>query len=201
MLFVVEMFRFITEKSFAMCLFSERDKALQAGGADIFAVSGVQLCLFCIVLMVALLIPDSAFAAVADAAVSPSAVTVNPAGELKGIGHFSIGFMLGYALFLLLKGRKATLDVSLYGPFLPFLLGLLAAIPYLLQVSGVIDATTASSPVFNVFVLYGVLEQIELLGNVLGNFYVPLAINISLYLLILRHYIHLVRAVRSSHAE
>ena len=50
---------------------------------------------------------------------------------LTGAGHFGVGFVIGFAIFLLLliAIRKA-LWARLYGPFIPFMLGGLAALPY-----------------------------------------------------------------------
>ena len=132
---------------------------------------------------------------------------IQPIDSLRGIGHFTIWYLVGFCVFLILK-RKAKFrhhhqsrTAMIYGPFLPFVLGGFGALPYLFEVIRVITPHDALSPLFNIFLFYGVLSQSTLLSLMLSSFELNIAFMGLAYLYILAHYISLVKKVRARYAK
>jgi hypothetical protein len=126
--------------------------------------------------------------------------------ELKGIGHFTIWFLLGFCIFSvvrLLRGedRKLLAPITLYLPFAPFILGGISVIPYLLVVLGVISHEQASGITFNIFLFYGLLERASFLKVIFGNFELNVAMLASIYLYFIWYYIDLVKKTRIRYAK
>lgn len=121
---------------------------------------------------------------------------------LRGIGHFTVGFLLGTLLFFILRGTTKLGDTrwALYGPFLPFALGAYAALPYLAVSLGLISHTTANSLLMNVFLAYGWLNQIPAL-QILGHFELSAALVGLAYLALCGHYIRFIKRLRLKHAQ
>jgi len=125
--------------------------------------------------------------------------------ELKGIGHFTLWFMGGFVVFLRVKpsakqSPKLT-ALTLYAPFIPFVLGIIGVIPYLLFVLGIISHETALSGVFNLFLFYGVISRVEVLSNLFSNFEIDAVLLGGLYLSLVVYYIDLVKKIRAGYAQ
>lgn len=115
------------------------------------------------------------------------------ADYLTGMGHFGIGFAVGYCLFLLLLiicWRVLTL--RLYGPFLPFALGFLGAAPYFF-----IDRFTCELPAWlNVFFFYSLLHCQSFAVQWLGNIHAVVLACGFLYVTIILYYIYTIKQFR-----
>jgi hypothetical protein len=91
---------------------------------------------------------------------------------LRGLGHFTLWFLIGYVVFLIAKVRRhSNVKLHIWGPFFPFVLGTLAAVPYALQLVGLISRETALQPGYCLVLLYPLVEQSDLALNWLGNFH------------------------------
>lgn len=122
--------------------------------------------------------------------------------QLKGVGQFSIWFIVGYILFLSLRMLNRFREViDLYGPFIPYLLGAYAAVPYALYVFGVIDSQKALSGLFNLFLFYGILNDIPVIVSIFSQFHLVVFVDAVIYLFLIIHYIQLVHKVRLKYAE
>lgn len=123
--------------------------------------------------------------------------------ELKGIGHFTIWFLLGFMIFrIVLKMRKESLAVNLYGPFIPFVLGVAASMPYLLATLGIVsDQQIATQSGYNAFLFYVALNDLSLVVRIFSNFHIAVAADGIAYLSLLLHYIRLVRKIRGQYAK
>ena len=112
---------------------------------------------------------------------------------LTGAGHFGVGFVIGFAIFLLLliAFRKA-LWARLYGPFIPFMLGGLAALPYFFTHQLMCDYSSW----VQVFFFYPFFHCQPLLVKFFSNLYIVVLVCGLLYVLIVWHYIRLVKYVR-----
>jgi hypothetical protein len=128
--------------------------------------------------------------------------------NLKGIGHFTIGFLVGYLVFLVLlhisngnKQGQYYKNVALYGPFIPFVLATVAAIPYVLQVSGLIRPEATLSTLFIFMLLYPVLERSSFLNLIFGNFYVDIIMMALIYVHLVVRYIQLIKQTRAQLAK
>ena len=112
---------------------------------------------------------------------------------LRAIGHFTLWFLIGHALFVILRaaapGRRL---VQLYGPLLPFVLATYAALPYLAQMIGWIDRQRALSPLANIFLFYPFTEQHSGVRKLLGNFHLNVLVLGLSYSHLVVHYIRLI---------
>lgn len=123
--------------------------------------------------------------------------------DLRGIGHFTFGFLIGTGVFFLMRRliKQKQQQWALYGPFLPFALGIYAALPYLAYSTGIISPLAVNSPITNIFLGYALLNQIpgfQLLSNfelctiLLGISYGALCV----------HYIRFIKQLRrQKHAQ
>lgn len=112
---------------------------------------------------------------------------------LTGAGHFGVGFLFGtmIALILMVLFRKR-LSVQLYSPFIPFLLGVWAAIPYTLHYSKTCDF----SVIYYLFVFYPMVHCHSGIAAVLSNLYLVALICGFIYVFFLWRYIGLAKKVR-----
>ncbi len=126
--------------------------------------------------------------------------------DFKGIGHFTIWFLVGFVVFLLVKPRgnkhrSGLTLLALYSPFIPFVLGSVATIPYLLFVLGFNSHDQIISGSFNLFLLYGVLDQLEIFAALFSNFEMDAIVMAGAYLYLVGYYIGLVKRTRVHHAQ
>jgi len=106
---------------------------------------------------------------------------------LGGSGHFAFGFLVGYALLLLLlKIRHDKLSTHLYGPFIPLFTGIWAVMPY-----GFYQATEQLPAWLNIFFFYSNIHFNDYLIGFLGRAAYAVSICGSLFGLILLRYIRL----------
>lgn len=99
-------------------------------------------------------------------------VILESVSSLKGIGHFTLWFLVGYVAFLIAKVQHhSSIKLHIWGPFLPFVLGTLAVVPYALQLVGLISRETALHAGYCLVLLYPLVEQSDLALNWLSNFY------------------------------
>lgn len=125
--------------------------------------------------------------------------------ELRGIGHFTIWYLVGFAVFLFIKQtpKKLTDGLSfraLYPPFLPLILGLAGALPYALLVAGVVESQDELNGDFYWFLLYGMLDGIKLIRTIFGNFEMDVLMVFATYLYTIRYFIGLIKKLRTFNA-
>lgn len=112
---------------------------------------------------------------------------------LTGGNHFGFGFIVGSVLMLcLIKLCRKSLAVQVYAPFLPFVAGFIAALPYLFLPAEVCDV----SAIYNVFILYSLVHCHPLALTLFGSLNVVALICGLIYSLIILRYIFLVKYVR-----
>lgn len=119
---------------------------------------------------------------------------------LKGVGHFTIWFLLGlFVFFAMYSLSKETFKskVGVYGPFLPFILAALATIPYSLQVLGLVEKEVNLKPVFNLWFLYPLFEQSQYVCYCFSNFHLNILMLSGSYTLLVIHYIWFIKSLRS----
>lgn len=107
---------------------------------------------------------------------------------LRGSGHFVIGYLLGFTVFVVLRhvGWKRQ-QVNLYGPFLPLVLGAWAAVPYAFEMVG-IDLSRFLGPLTHLFLFYPVLHENRILAAYLGNLNFSALLCGLLYIVLILHY-------------
>jgi len=112
---------------------------------------------------------------------------------LTGASHFAFGFIFGsIVMVVFFKLKRSSLWVQLYMPFLPFLLGLIAAIPYIF-----LEPANCVVPAFyNVFFFYSALHCDYLADIVLGSLHLVTILCGLIYCFILLRYILLVKYIR-----
>jgi len=121
---------------------------------------------------------------------------------LKGVGHFSFWFVVGYFVFKSLHlVAKERFFIALYGPFIPFILGMVAVFPYLLATLGVVSHEQIMGGFYNLFLLYGMLNYISPIVQAFSNFHMAVILAGIAYLALLIHYIRLVKTTRWEHAQ
>ncbi len=107
-------------------------------------------------------------------------------------GHFAVGFIFGYiGMNYLFKAYPDKLNVQLYAPFLPFILGLWAAIPHPF-VSGSQDLPAW----LHLFVFYPFIHHDELFIILLGRSAFVAVLCGTLYIFIIYRYIKLAKITR-----
>ena len=117
--------------------------------------------------------------------------------SLKGLGHFTLWFLIGYLVLLVASiGKPDKNRIHVWGPFFPFVLGTVAAIPYALQMVGLISRETALQPVLLLLLLYPITEQSSLLHSVLGNFHLNVILVGLAYMHLLSRYINRIKRLR-----
>lgn len=117
--------------------------------------------------------------------------------SLKGIGHFTLWFLTGYLVLLMASiGRPDKNRIHVWGPFLPFVLGTIAAIPYALQLVGLISRETVLQPAFLLLLLYPITEQSSLVHSLFGSFHLNVILVGLAYMHILSRYINRIKRLR-----
>jgi hypothetical protein len=126
-------------------------------------------------------------------------VIAETAESLKGAGHFTLWFLVGVLSFWLAKVvRPQNTRIQLWGPFLPFVLASVAAVPYLLQVTGLISRETALHWSFTVFLLYPLTEQASWAQTLFGNFHLNALLLALAYTRLVGHYIRFIQQLRQA---
>lgn len=111
---------------------------------------------------------------------------------LLGSGHFAIGFCLGFIVMLFLnKYYHTKIKIQIYAPFIPFILGIWSALPYLF-----ISNAEIPNSWLNIFTLYTYVHQNELFIRLFGKLHLIALICGSMYLYILLRYISLIKYCR-----
>jgi hypothetical protein len=112
---------------------------------------------------------------------------------LTGAGHFGFGFIVGaFVLFVLLSVRKNNIFVQLYIPFLPFVLGIIAVLPYVFS-----EPKTCELHFWmNLFFLYSWAHCHSVIMALLGHLHIVALLCGVIYCMIVLHYISLVKRVR-----
>ena len=119
--------------------------------------------------------------------------------SLKGLGHFTLWFLIGYLVLLVASiGKPDKNRIHVWGPFLPFVLGTVAAIPYALQMVGLISRETALQPVFLLLLLYPITEQSSLANSVFGNFHLNVVLLALAYAHLVFRYINQIKRLRKT---
>ncbi len=111
---------------------------------------------------------------------------------LVGAGHFGVGFVLGFVwMHQLFAKYRPNLNVQLYAPFLPMIVGIWAAIPYPFFMA------QAELPIWlHLFVFFPFLHTDELFIILLGRPAFVALLCGALYITILYHYIKLAKSTR-----
>lgn len=121
------------------------------------------------------------------------------AASLKGVGHFTLWFLVGLLLFWLAEAvRTRNIRIQLWGPFLPFVLASVAAVPYLLQVTGLISRESALHWGFAVFFLYPLTEQASWARTLFGHFHLDVVLLAMAYTSLVIHYIRFIKQLRQA---
>ncbi len=114
--------------------------------------------------------------------------------SLRGSGHFALWFLIGYMIFVAWRQIRRCNDwMRIWGPFLPFIFGTIAVIPYLLQVIGGVTRETALTAPFLFFFLYPITEQSVWVQHKFGSFHLNVILVGLAYLHLVHHYIDLIR--------
>ncbi len=112
---------------------------------------------------------------------------------LTGAGHFGFGFLLGTAIFMLLIiVFRRNYFVQVYSPFLPFVLGLVAVLPY----SFIYKEQCELPMALNIFVLYSWAHCQSAIVSLLAHLHFVVLVCALIYGAIILRYIFLVRRVR-----
>lgn len=110
---------------------------------------------------------------------------------LKGSGHFAFAFFIGFLVMLAMQfSAKKSLKIQVYSPFIPFILGVWAALPYF------VFGKTFSAPWLNIFFFYDLIHFNEILAKVFGRTAVVALFCGGLYTYIVLKYISLVKHCR-----
>jgi hypothetical protein len=111
---------------------------------------------------------------------------------LTGSGHFAIGFSLGFLLMIhLTKRYDQKINVQLYAPFIPFILGIFVSFPYLFLSSNNMDTAW-----LNIFIFFNFLHHNDIAIMIFGRLYLVTIICGSMYVYILLRYIALIKYCR-----
>ena len=111
---------------------------------------------------------------------------------LEGSGHFAVGFCFGFLLmFFLVKKYHTYINVQMYTPFIPFIFGIWASLPYVF-----INELKEGQIWLNIFLFFNFMHHNELIIKIFGRIILVALICGSLYLYILLHYINLVKYCR-----
>lgn len=126
--------------------------------------------------------------------------------NLRGIGHFTIWYAVGFFIFLIFKPgstlpQKSLSGWALYSPFLPFILGGIAVIPYLCSKLGIATDEKILHGYYNLFLGYGELGQFRILNKIFGVFEINALLIAVMYAYLLQYYIKLVKRSSARHAK
>lgn len=110
---------------------------------------------------------------------------------LKGSGHFAFAFLVGFLVMLVMQfSAKKNLKVQIYSPFIPFILGVWASLPYFLF------GKAYTAPWLNVFFFYDLIHTNEILAKVFARTAFVALFCGTLYTYIIFKYIALVKHCR-----
>ncbi len=110
---------------------------------------------------------------------------------LKGSGHFAVGFAVGFIIMLIVQLKyKHSLNVQMYAPFLPFILGIWSMLPYFFL------SPHYSASWLNIFVFYDLVHSNEYLAVLFGRIVYVAGFCGMLYSVIVIRYIRLVKHCR-----
>lgn len=76
---------------------------------------------------------------------------------MRGTDMFAVGYLGGYVLLLVAFRCSASTRLRLYGPLLPFALGVWGAIPYAALLLGLASPADLARPGWNAFLGYAAL--------------------------------------------
>jgi len=112
-----------------------------------------------------------------------------------------VGFVSGYILFrLLLLIRPANHRVAVYTPLIPFAVGIFFSLPYLFELGGMGELQNYIGPAVNLFGAYGWLHHNDFAISYLTSLNLVAVVCGAVYLLIMRHYILLIKRLRHQYA-
>jgi len=121
---------------------------------------------------------------------------------IQGSTHFMVGFVVGFVLMkLLLIAFRGNYKVAVYGPLIPFGTGLFFSAPYLFELWEGCELQNHIGQAVNLFGAYGWLHHNPFVATYLASLNVVAVVCGVIYLLIVRHYIHLIRALRVKYAR
>jgi uncharacterized membrane protein YciS (DUF1049 family) len=138
---------------------------------------------------------------------------VNPGGIKQGVvmievqvvqgsTHFMIGFLLGYVLFLsLLVAYSEHYKIAIYAPLIPFFAGAWFAMPYVFELGGMGELQNYIGEAVNLFGAYGWLHHSSFVADYLAGLNKATVLCGLVYLLIILHYIRLIKALRRRKAR
>jgi len=116
---------------------------------------------------------------------------------VQGSTHFMLGFVLGYALFrLLLVVRPEHDKFAVYAPFMPFIVGIWFAVPYVFELGGMGELQQHIGLLTNLFGAYGWLHHNSFVANHLTGLNKVAVVCGLIYVLIIFHYIGLIKTLR-----
>lgn len=121
------------------------------------------------------------------------------AESLKGAGHFTLWFLVGVLIFWLARAAKPHEPrIALWGPFLPFVLGSVAVVPYLLQVISLTSREATLHWGFAVFLFYPLTEQASWAHTLFGHFHLNVVLLAMGYTSLVIHYIRFIQQLRQA---
>jgi len=113
-----------------------------------------------------------------------------------------IGFVIGYLVFrLLLFIRSENQKVTVYAPLIPFGIGGFFSLPYLVELGGMGELQDYIGQAVNLFGAYGWLHHNDFAITYLTSLNIVAVVCGVLYLLIVRHYIALIKSLRRINAS
>jgi len=117
---------------------------------------------------------------------------------MTGGGHFLFGFILGYLIFqVMLYVRPKNYHVAVYAPMVPFMLGGFFAIPYLFALMSGSELQDVIGVMVNIFGAYGLIQHSQYLSIFLGNVNLIALVYGVFFLMIVVHYIRLIKRLRA----
>lgn len=116
---------------------------------------------------------------------------------LKGSGHFAIGFIIGYFVFITIKRLfNKNWNIKIWGPLLPLILGGYASFPYFLEVNGESVGQKVIDWKMNVFLFYNFFHFNKYLIFIFNKFYISILGVSFFYCLLIIHYIKLIKILK-----
>jgi len=113
-----------------------------------------------------------------------------------------VGFVSGYILFrLLLLIHPENHRVAVYTPLIPFGVGIFFSLPYLFELGGMGELQNYIGPAVNLFGAYGWLHHNAFVATYLASLNTVAVVCGAIYLLIVRHYILLIKSLRNKYAS
>ena len=110
---------------------------------------------------------------------------------LKGMGHFSLGFILGFVIFLCTKNNKNRIFNIKYLPLIPFITGVIFGLPYYIEKISLICPNRT-------FFYYCIPHNNEFLIRNYNNFYIQSFPVVIIYIYLIFYYIKLIKKYRQN---